>query len=80
MALMAALFRTIMSFSHMLQGTVDLKFDAQSRVHSVIIVIYLYPNLRTHKPQTPHLRMPNPGFNPGFTPLYVTNVGGELRG
>jgi hypothetical protein len=32
--------------------------------------------------QSPHLRTPNPGFNQGFNPpppLYVTNVGGELR-
>jgi hypothetical protein len=30
--------------------------------------------------QSPKLRTPNPGFNPGFTPLfYITNAGGELQ-
>jgi hypothetical protein len=26
-----------------------------------------------------NLRTPNPGFNPGFTPFYITNAGGEPR-
>jgi hypothetical protein len=29
--------------------------------------------------QSPHLRMPNPGFNPGFTPLLYNKCGGEPR-
>jgi hypothetical protein len=29
--------------------------------------------------QSPHLKTPSPGFNPGFTPFYITNVGDELR-
>jgi hypothetical protein len=35
------------------------------------VIAYLSQNLRT----------PNPGFNPGFTPLpfYITNAGGEPR-
>jgi hypothetical protein len=32
-------------------------------------VSYLSPNLRT----------PNPGFNPGFTPFYITNARDEPR-
>jgi hypothetical protein len=29
--------------------------------------------------QSPHLRTPNPWFNPGFTPLLYNNCGGETR-
>jgi hypothetical protein len=29
--------------------------------------------------QSPHLRTPNPGFNPGFTPLLYNKCGGEPR-
>jgi hypothetical protein len=28
---------------------------------------------------SPHLRRPNPGFNPGFTPLLYNKCGGEPR-
>jgi hypothetical protein len=29
--------------------------------------------------QSPHRRTPNPGFNPGFTPLFILHMWGGLR-